>query len=274
MGFFKRNRPEYPIYIFCYHKVGTVLFSKVFRDICKRFGWQFAVLHGYQESIDTDLDVAIMSHSLVNFDNLPEKYLGVHLIRDPRDIVVSGYLYHCRTDEPWCINTDFAESECLMFPQVPYSQQHKTEQWKREYLRSLNGRSYQQRISALDQEAGLNFEMEHYAGWTIKDMQSWSTNEQMLEMKFETVMSNFDKSFQQIFDHLRLTEANHKTAKRLAEKHDLSRKSDSQLEKMKHVSARSSSKWEEYFSDNNKQLFKDKFGSVLSQLEYETGLNW
>ena len=37
-----------------------------------------------------------------NFYNQNEKYIV--LIRDPREIIISGYLYHKRCTEIWCIN--------------------------------------------------------------------------------------------------------------------------------------------------------------------------
>lgn len=271
----KKDRLTKPICIFCHHKVGTVLFTKVFRDFCKKSGLRFQELGGKQTDIPEGCDIALYSHSAIDPKTIKKPFLGVHLVRDPRDIIVSGYLYHKRANERWCTNEDFTISDSIMFPQVPYSQQHRGHEWKAAYIASLQEQSYQQTLNSLSQTDGITFEMNHYGAWTIGDISDWEfTHPNILEVKFEHLMNNFDSSFEQIFSHLALSSKQTKTAITLAKKHDLNRKSDSQIARMKHVSPGKPSKWREYFEPNHKALFKEKFGNILVELGYEKDMNW
>ena len=132
-----------PILLFCYHKVGTVLLSKVFREISDTNNWKFQSLLGNQTELPGNSDVILIGHSLIDLNDLRTPFIGIHFVRDPRDIIVSGYLYHCRTTEKWCINSDFSLKPPILHPKVPYSQQHRTEEWKMKYLISFGNMTYQ-----------------------------------------------------------------------------------------------------------------------------------
>ena len=95
-------KPKKPLYIFCYHKAGTVLLGNVFKDISQNFGWRFRAYRGKQNQQPRNCDIVLFCHSLVDFTNFHNDYIGIHIIRDPRDIIVSGYLYHKKTSEKWC----------------------------------------------------------------------------------------------------------------------------------------------------------------------------
>lgn len=266
---------EIPIYLFCHHKVGTVLFGKVFKEICNANHWQFYTLFGKYDVIPFNADVALFSHSMIDLDHVRTSYTGVHLIRDPRDIIVSGYLYHLRTDEKWCINEDFSPKSPIRFPQVPYSRQHCSEEWKSLYLKSLGGRSYQANLKSLSTDDGLMFEMDHYGSWTIESMLEWNyKRENILELKFEDLMSDFDREFRRIFQHLGFAGDQLEQLMSIASKHDLGRMSVEEKEKMIHVSPGKIQKWKKYFTPKLKEAFLSRFNDVLIKLGYEESNDW
>lgn len=264
-----------PIYLCCYHKVGTVLLSKVFRDLCAEWGWTFQAVRGYAAAPPADVDVVLFEHSLVDLNTVAQPYVGVHLIRDPRDVIVSGFLYHQRCQERWCINTNFDLTEPINHPQVPFSQQHRSLDWKRAYLTSLNQQSYQANLHARSPAAGLMFELEHYGAWTIESMLAWDYhNPQVLELKFEAIMADFDASFATLFAHLGFTPAQQQRALQLAAAHDLNRMSDRQLAENAHISAKQTQKWRQYVLPEHKSAFLDRFGEALMTLGYESSADW
>lgn len=269
------RRRTVPICVFCYHKVGTVLLGKVLGGISRINGWNFRVLVGWQTELPADADVILFAHSLIDLGTIDKPFLGVHFIRDPRDIVVSGYLFHLRTRERWCVNTDLDPSPPIRFPRVPRSQQHRSESWKAAYLRSLGGRSYQENLRALPQAEGLLFEMNHYAGWTIDSMRAWDYDrEDVLEVRFEDLMSEFDAGFRFIFSWLGLSAEQRDAALELAARHDLGRKSREEIQQIEHVSPGETSKWRAYFEPQHKNAFRARFGEVLVDLGYETSDDW
>jgi hypothetical protein len=266
---------SFPTYLFCYHKVGTFLLKNCFERICAEFGWRYREVYGKCNAIPDDGDVILFPHSQVDLNLAAKPYVGVHFYRDPRDVIVSGYLYHKRCNEAWCVNTNFDAREPILYPRVPTSQQHRPEEWKRRYLASLEGKSYQQNLLDRDQDQGLLFEMRHYAEWTIETMLTWNYhNPSVLEVPFETVMSRFDDTFLALFEHFGLSESQTARALEIAVREDLGRMSDRQLAANTHISSRKITKWREYFRDTHKNAFRQQFGNALVQLGYEASDNW
>ena len=98
-----------------------------------RSGLRVHVQYGMAYAIDPAPDVVLLPHALLGFQ-LARPLRGVRIIRDPRDIWVSAYLYHCRTNEAWCVNTDFDPRPPITYPRVDFSMQHRPERWKRAWL--------------------------------------------------------------------------------------------------------------------------------------------
>ncbi len=272
---YKRNRVKPAICYFCYHKVGTVLLGKIFRKICKEKKWKFTSKLGYQCKIKLNSEITSFGHSLLDIDCIKSPFVGFHLIRDPRDIIVSGYLYHLRTSEKWCVNEHTSYREPIRFPLVPYSQQHRNEIWKINYLKSLNGKSYQENIRSISQDDGLLFEMKNYGMWTIQSMNEWDYERaEILEVKFETIMENFESEFIKIFRYIGINESDIDHCLSIAVEHDIGKKSEEEINAMSHVYSKNSTKWKDYFKDVHKELFKEKFGDILIHLGYENDNNW
>jgi hypothetical protein len=265
------GRPDRPIVLFCYHKTGTVLLERVFTEISERYGWRFKTFFGHQTILPAGVDVALMAHSLVANTFFAQRFVGVHVIRDPRDIVVSGYFYHLRTQEKWCINNDFTQRRVIRYPQVPYSQEHRSEAWKRDYLASLGGRSYQDNLRHRSARDGLHFEMRHYGAWTIEAMRDWNySNPQVLELRFEDIMANYDQAFGAIFQHLFFSEKQISDCIEIAQKHDIARKTADEIGRNSHVTSLDTSRWKAFLEDEHIAAFPRLFGEVLQLLGYSS----
>jgi len=272
---FHSRRPKGPLFFFCYHKCGTVLLSKTLRRICDRFGWRFVQTYGRCESLPSKYDVVLFSHSETTPEIMRKMYKGIHVIRDPRDVIVSGYLYHSRCNEPWCINTDLEPSGEVDFPKVPFIKSTATREEIESYLKFLSNKSYQENLKARDFDEGFIFEMEGYSGWTIKSMAEWDyTNADVLELKFEDMLANYDQTFSDIFDWLDLTQKQQTIALELASLEDYSKMSNEQKKANPHISSTRISKWAGYFKDVHKEKFQELFGTVLVKLGYEKDNNW
>ena len=270
-----RQRRDVPIYLCCYHKVGSKLLSKVFRKICWEFGWEFKAVFGKSKNIPEDADIVSFVHSLVDFDSVNTPYVGAHFIRDPRDIIVSGYLYHLRCKEKWCTNTNFDPSDPILFPKVPKSQEYRDQDWKKKYLSSLGNKSYQQNLRERTESEGLLFEMDHYGAWTIESMLQWNyNNPNFVELRFESLMNNIDKIFRDLFERFEFSDAQISRALRIVAKNDLNRFTEKQLRANKHISSRNITKWQKYFKEIHRDAFKQKFGDILIRLGYESSDRW
>jgi len=102
-----------------YHKIASVWFENVLSDVAGRYGLTFSST--YLPFIKRDPvfrlrqpapevgpptwigDVNLFMHSRNFSDELfaGRPIRGTHIVRDPRDVAVSGYRYHLWTDEEW-----------------------------------------------------------------------------------------------------------------------------------------------------------------------------
>jgi hypothetical protein len=259
-----------------HHKCGSVLFGNVLRKVCKHLNLTFRGTPGPEKKgIYDSFDVAIFANSTIDLGRITRPYTGTHVIRDPRDIIVSGYLYHARCDEKWCTNIPDLTAASYEFPQVPHSQYYRPDEWKLQYLRSLNGSSYQANLNRLDQHDGILFEMNKYGRWTIERMLDWDyENPHMLEMRFEDVMRDFTGSFEQAFRHYGFDSSVMQELLDLASTENMHSLSDREIAESSHIHSRQTSKWKEYFSSKHKRQFKEMFGDALVRLGYEKDNNW
>src|SRR5829696_3473356 len=127
--------------IFTYHKSGTLLLTQIMQRCASHFGFVIDVRYGLVHKLDPAPDVVVLAHSLIGRAFAARPFRAVRVVRDPRDIWVSGYLYHLRCREAWCLNTNFDPSPPIVFPRVDYSFAHYAEAWKQAYLEALGGKS-------------------------------------------------------------------------------------------------------------------------------------
>lgn len=107
-----------PIYLFTYHKCGTSLIASVFRDICSRYEIPLYLVPGYCHRLLKPRAVYLLTHSLTNPIKINWPFRGIHLTRDSRSVVYSGYFYHLGTGEAWCTNSNFDVNSVIRYPQV------------------------------------------------------------------------------------------------------------------------------------------------------------
>lgn len=231
----------------CYHKVGTAWFIRVLRSIARYYGLNFQCC--IQSNLNRNTDIFMEYMSRVDMEKLP-KYVGSHMIRDPRDIVISAYFYHLWTEEEWA--------------HIP--------------RKSLNDLSYQQYLNSLNREDGLIAEMKGTSYEVIEEMSKWDYhNPNFIEFKYEDLIQNEPVVFQQIFQHYGFSKAAIKNCLQIAEKFSFknkSKRSKGTIDKKSHLRSGRIGEWQEVFTERQKEHFKELFGDVLIQLGYERDNNW
>ncbi len=244
------------------------------RAVGERCGLSVALHYGLVEKIDPAADIVLLAQprsSVPGFRGAPV-FLprDTDHVRDPRDIWVSGYLYHRRCPEGWCVNTDFDPSPPIAYPRVDYSFQHYPERWKRAYLAWLDGKSYQRNLLERDQAAGLAFELAGYTGCTLDAMRGWRvTTEDLLDVQLEAVTRDFDGAMLAIFRHLGFSEGECEQAIALAAPHDIARMSDDAVARNPHIHSRNISKWRDFLSAAELGEFDRRYGDLIVNLGYK-----
>lgn len=156
-----------------HHKTGTDWMLRIFRRISRDLGLRFVA--GKQREFPTDFDVFIQHHSRFDLTRLDVEYRGLHLIRDPRDVIISGCFFHQKSGERWL------------------------------HIRrgEFGGLTYQEKINSyatLDDK--IMFEMENHG--TIRDMLAWSYSDpRFVEVEYEDLIVDDNLMlFHRIFAHL------------------------------------------------------------------------
>ncbi len=255
--------------VFSYHKSGTSLFLHVMTKVSQRLGLTLVNQYGMVDRLGVEPDIILLPHSLLR-GTLDRPYRAIRLIRDPRDIWVSGYLYHLRSDEEWCRNTDMDPTPPIQWPQVDYSFAHWPEDWKRDYIERLGGRSYQQNLLDRSLADGLDFELDLYTGCTLAAMREWKLNQaDALDVKLEDVMADFDDAMLRIFGHFGFTADQSQAALEVARSEDVRRMDHRALAERPQIYSRTISKWRDVLTADQIARFEERHGDLIRELGYE-----
>lgn len=144
-----------------HHKVLTVYFSKVFLLFGGVTGRSVSIGRG--DNTDASAAIVLDHHSHFRPEMLEADVFGLHLRRDPRDLLVSAAHYHRRATEPQ-----------LLSPRA-----------------ELDGRSYQEHVNSLSTiEEVLLFELANSTGGNVRDMVEWDYEASPLsELRYEDLIT-------------------------------------------------------------------------------------
>ena len=162
----RNSAPARVLLIGTHHKTGTVWMRELFETIAERLGGVLLRL-GRHEAVDLDavrrgspLTFLFQDHALFGELCGLEGASGIHLIRDPRDVLISAANYH-----GW-----------------------SHEQWLHEPRRNLRGQTYQQSIRALDFRDSIRFEMQRSGKACIREMLSLERGDLFTDVRLEDLM--------------------------------------------------------------------------------------
>jgi len=224
----------------CHHKVGTFWFQNILAAVAGGFGLH--MFRGEQSELRLPVDIFFQDHSRIDRHALGD-VRGSHMIRDPRDVVISAYFYHLQTSEAWALRA------------------------RAEYA----GRSYQQHLQALDREAGITAEIERSASTVIRDMMEWDySGNGFLEIRYEDLLSDEDAGFCRLFSHYGFAPRAVERCIGIARRHRLSRVK----RRSSHVRSGQPGEWRRHFSSEHKATFKRLTLDSAVRLGYETSSSW
>jgi hypothetical protein len=230
----------------CHHKTGTVWFKRILRRTCATHGLVFHA--GAQDELRPDIGVFFQQKGRVDLERLPP-FRGSHMIRDPRDMIVSGYFYHQWTQEPWAL--------------VPDDR--------------YGGLSHQEYLQTLSPADGLLVEIDAFAsGPDLRDMLAWSYGHpDVMELRYEDVIADEERSFRALFEHYGFTPA--AVERCLGVAHEFTFARQKRLEgdrRTSHLRSGRTGQWRELMEPVHVERVKERLGDALVQLGYESDLDW
>ncbi len=251
---------------FGHHKCGTQWFKSIIADVCSILKLNY-INHHNANQFDQDLKSFVEQnemdfYSFINaqyrFVEQLDNYKGFHVVRDPRDIVVSGYFSHLHS--------------------------HSTMAWQQLV-------DIREKLEKSSKEEGLMSEIDRSAN-LFKHLGNWDyNNSSIMEMKMEEMMGNPYERLVDIFRFLGLvfdkddpdelkTKDRMPIGKFLAvvyyNRFSAKTKGREQgKEDVKHHYRKGvPGDWKNHFTDKHKKLFKEVGGELLIKLGYEKDMNW
>lgn len=238
------------IIFFGHHKSGSYWISLFLIQLCQKFNKKFHVIYNSESKnlLQYETDVLIDCNSTSIIESSDIKFKAVHLIRDPRDIIVSGMFYHKWTDEEW-VNIS----------------------------NEKYGMSYKEKINSLSNDEALFFEMDECANFTIKNIKNWNyNNPNILEIRYEDLIVDTYNIFYKIFNHIGINPIYYPICYEIVYNTSIFKtgRNYGEIENESHIRSGKIGQWKTYFSSEHKKYFLNKFDDILIQLGYEKDNSW
>lgn len=220
-----------------HHKCLTVFLGQMFKSFSMLTGKSISVGRG--ASIDYSRHILFDHHSEFDFERLKLSFAGIHVRRDPRDVLVSSAFYHRTSKERWLHRAD----------------------------PSLQGKTYQEFVNSLPSfEQILLFELDHASGNAIETMVRWNYHDaRFCEFSYEELISEdasrvflgkisnrFPQSYTNLIGALFEMFAH-----------------NGALAKRRHIRNPSSGQWRKHFTPRVSDAFNERFGEDLVRLGYD-----
>lgn len=237
-------KPLNKILIGTHHKAGFVWLRSLFLKISNVHKLFF--YEGPQSGLPMEYDIFFEGHSRFNFDTLDNNFKGIHLIRDPRDVIVSGCFFHQKSSEEWLHRTRY----------------------------DLQGLSYQQKLNSFTNfDDQLLFEMENVGDDTVKEMLNWDYSSPLfLELKYEDLIIDGDLHlFHKIYSFLGFPGPIIPSVLAISYNKSLF---SGQIKHSLHVRSGETNQWKKYFKLEHKKRFLSLFDDTLIKLGYEKNDDW
>jgi hypothetical protein len=244
---------KYNIVVATHHKTGTVWMDGVFKAIANDIGARYVDFRlQYGELTQALRSPFVLFNYDSNFrdhaDLLERDDVRVmHLIRDPRDVLISAMHYHKKSAESW------------LHEPVP----------------GYDNVTYQRRLKSLPTKfEQYVFEMEHSTAGTLCDMSRWQygrTN--CFEARYEDLRQDTDLTYwAEIAAFLGFDEEESNVCGRRFWQNSLF----GGLPRLgnKHVRSGAVAQWKREFTPELAYAFLERFPNALQQLGYETDNRW
>ena len=226
-----------------YHKCLTVYFGRIMDAVFNRcLPWSRGYRH-YNSHLE-DFYNGFDKHRITSINNrvLDLERLGrfriSRFIRDPRDLVVSGYFYHRRGAEDWAaIESPTAADWYFAHGFVP------------EGLRGM-GSSFSQYLQSLPEEEGLLAELE-FRKLHFESMVAWpSEHPDIVTYRYEDIIGNEEEVFRDLFEFLGLSPIERRLATWFAHRYSIRKRAADP-----HVRNPTSGQWRAHFTPLVKRYF-------------------
>jgi hypothetical protein len=160
-----------------HHKCATMTLNTIINGICRRLGVRFTAVFD-EFAFEKDLPGYVQRHKVeflcygnadIDYVKPLSEHKAFHIIRDPRDIVVSAYFSHLHS--------------------------HSMDEWE-------DLIPHREKLKSMTKDEGIAEEI-RFRGRSFDQMSRWDySQENVLEVRFEDLVSSNMNFLLQVFDHI------------------------------------------------------------------------
>jgi hypothetical protein len=193
--------------------------------------------------------IASINNHCIDFSRFGEVRVS-RFIRDPRDLVISGYFYHKRAAEPWCnvpnpTNADWR----VVNGNIP--------------AQLSNGQSYASYLQTVDIEDGLiceiDFRKNHF-----ESMAQWPDSDNILVLSYENILGNEEQIFHRLFSFYDFNTLEKTLGIYFAKRYSAGRRAGA----VQHIRSPEPGQWRKHFTPRVADYFDQRHGDLLRKLGY------
>lgn len=240
-----------------YHKCLTIYFSRVIRRVLRARGSADGYRH-FNSLIDEfyreqgNYLIASVNNHALDLSRYP-RYRVTRFIRDPRDLVVSGYFYHKRGAESWCNVPGPGEADFVYVNgTVP------------EALRG-SSLSYSELLHNLDIEEGLLAEIE-FRRRHFESMREWPLDDPDIRLfRYEDVLGREARTMREVIGFLGFPAHSAVHGGLIAWRHSARSRRQSASA---HVRDPSAGQWRRHFTPRVEREFDAAYGDLIEMYGY------
>lgn len=236
---------------FSLHKNLTSYYKTVMRIFCGLTGREYLPFNSCPEQFrisSSGYEVASLNNHFLSTESMPSDARCSLFIRDPRDLIVSGYFYHKKGTESWAkIRNPTPEDLSVVNGNAPSLLEE--DESVCEFL---------QRVPI---EEGLRAEME-FRKTHFEILRSWMREPPDLVMKYEDIIGNEKQAFRELGVFYGFNTVERSLLEMIAGKKSAKRY------RTPHIRNPVPGQWREVFTPALTSLFRREYGSLLEECGY------
>lgn len=239
-----------------YHKCLTVYYGRIMSAVFNRcLPWSRGY-HHYNSHLE-DFYEGFRRHRVASINNraLDLERLGrfrlSRFIRDPRDLVVSGYFYHKRGAEAW-----------LTIESPTTADWYFANGFVPEGLRA-EGPSFARYLQSIPEEDGLLAELE-FRTLHFESMARWpARHPDVVTFRYEDIIGDEVALFRELFEFYGLAPLERRLGTWFANRYSIRRRAADP-----HLRNPASGQWRKHFTPRVRRVFDSRYAGLVSQLGY------
>jgi hypothetical protein len=250
-------RKSRPVRVHCgFHKCLTMYSRRTYGAALRFTLGRPRGFHHFYHRVDgfydecEDFRICSVSGHVLDLDRFDDIRV-VRFIRDPRDLIISGYFYHKRGAEDWCLLEDPVDADwAMVHGKVPEA-----------LPAAASMTSY---LGTASRDAGLAAEYE-FRRFHFNAMRDWPADgERVRTYRYEDIMGRERETFEEIFDFLGVEGF----AKRLGVSYADRHSATNARRKSRHIRNEKSGQWRDLLPAAVIDRMAGEFGGMLQRYGY------